>query len=332
MEKTYPGLRDIVRESYLKRDIPIETIEIMIKSLSNNTINQYNVALKRWYSFCIGNNVDYLNSSVTMILKFLTDEFHKGASFGTLNSFRSALNLIISKDQTENDYVSRFFKGVFKIKPNFPKYHTTWNPNLVLDHLSKLYPNEELPLKDISKKLVTLLALSTGQRMQTLSLIKVKDIKVTDTCIMIAINEIIKTSAPNRQNPRLIIPFFIDKQSICPATTLISYMEKTKPFRTTENDNLIQTYKKPIHNCTAQSISRWIKETLSDSGVDVKMFSAYSTRHASTSAANRAGVSIEIIKKTAGWTGNSICFAKFYNQPLVTSVEETRFAEAVFNS
>lgn len=330
MEETYPGLRNIIRQSYLNQNIPGDAIDIMIKSLSNNTIRQYNVSLKRWHSFCWANKTDYLNSSVTLILKFLTDEFHKGASYGTLNSFRSALKLILPN--LENDHISRFLRGVFKIKPNFPKYNTTWNPNLVLDHLSKLYPNENLSIKEISKKIVTLLALSTGQRMQTLSLITVKDINVTDTYVIIKINEIIKTSAPNRQNPQLIIPFFNNKKSICPATTLISYMERTKPLRiNSNNDKLIQTYKNPVHNCTSQSISRWIKETLKDSGVDVHIFSAYSTRHASTSAAHRSGVSIDVIRKTAGWTGNSMCFANFYNQPLVVSAEDKSFAEGVYN-
>ena len=65
---------------------------------------------------------------------------------------------------------------------------------------------------------------------------------------------------------------------------------------------------------------------MSQSGVDVNVFSAYSTRHAATSAAKRKGVNIDIIRKTAGWTKDSETFARFYDQQVV--VEADQFAEA----
>ncbi|XP_049871953.1 uncharacterized protein LOC126370882 [Pectinophora gossypiella] len=304
----------------------------MINSLSKNTISQYNVALKQWFQFCQLHNTDLYDVTVAFILNFFTHIFQKGASYGTLNSFRSALSLILSKKLSNDENISRFFKGVFRIKPTFPKYNAIWNPNLVLEYLSKLYPNESLNLNMLTKKLVTLLALSTGQRVQTLSLINVQEVNITDSQITIPINEVIKTSRPNRHNPNLIIPFFKQKESICPAMTLCTYISKTSELRNAPNTNkLILTFKKPMHAASPQTISRWIKQTLGKSGVDVSTFSAHSTRHAATSAANRSGVAIDVIKKTAGWTGNSICFAKFYNQPLINTECDSSFAEAIIN-
>lgn len=135
---------------------------------------------------------------------------------------------------------------------------------------------------------------------------------------------------PSKCNPKLVIPFFREKETICPARALCTYVDRTVTYRNLPNTSkLLLTTKKPIHAATSQSISRWIKQTLSNSGVDVGVFSAHSTRHASTSAANRSGVSIDIIKKTAGWTGASVCFAKFYNQPLSTEVDSNSFAQAI---
>nr|CAI5854500.1 unnamed protein product [Callosobruchus analis] len=48
-----------------------------------------------------------------------------------------------------------------------PKYQVTWDPHPVLLHLSRLYPLEELSRLQLAMKLVTLLALITGQRIQT---------------------------------------------------------------------------------------------------------------------------------------------------------------------
>ena len=72
-----------------------------------------------------------------------------------------------------------------------------------------------------------------------------------------------------------------------------------------------------------------MKETLKKSGIDTNVFTAHSTRHASTSAANRNGIDINTIRKTAGWTDNSLTFVKFYNLPL--SSNEYDFANAIYN-
>lgn len=268
---------------------------------------------------------------VPLILKFLTNQFKDGASYSSLNTLRSALTLILGKRFSEDERVARFLKGVFRIKPNMPKYQNTWDPNLVLDNLSNWYPNEDLSLDKLTKKMVALLALSTAQRVQTLSLIRLTSITVNDSHIEITINDITKTSAPGRTMPHLIIPFFIHKKQICPGKTLSAYLEMTKSFRSLpQSDKLILTIKKPVHNASSATIARWIKQVLADSGIDTNVFSAHSTRHASTSAANRKGVSVDLIKRAAGWTGNSLVFAKYYNRPL-TRVEDSVFAEATYD-
>ncbi|CAG9116295.1 unnamed protein product [Plutella xylostella] len=97
-------------------------------------------------------------------------------------------------------------------------------------------------------------------------------------------------------------------------TTIKDYIEVTKDLRQTSNNNLLLTFKRPHKAATAQSISRWIKQVLSESGVDVSVYSGHSTRHASTSAASSSGLSVEAIRKAAGWTKNSETFAKFYRR------------------
>ncbi|KAJ8915428.1 hypothetical protein NQ315_003189 [Exocentrus adspersus] len=110
--------------------------------------------------------------------------------------------------------------------------------------------------------------------------------------------------------PLLVFPFFKDKpQLLCVACTITAYMEKTQASRDKElSQNLILTIKKPVHTASAQTISRWIKNTLDKAGIDTTVFSAYSTRHASTSAAFTAGVATDKLGKL------QLIFLKYFNK------------------
>lgn len=303
----------------------------MLASLSPNTLKQYNCVYKKWWLFCKNSSIDLFNNNIPKVLQFLTEQYDAGCNYSTLNTYRSALALILGKRFSQDDSVLRFVKGVYKTRPCFPRYKVSWDPNTVLDHLSQFYPNENQSLETLTKKLVTLLALSTAQRTQTLSLIKVCNIKTSNSRIEIVIDDLTKTSTPNRAVPPLIIPFFHQKLQICPASTLLAYIRASQPFREHINtDRLILTIKRPYHNASSSTIGRWIKNVLTDSGVDTSVFGAHSTRHASTSAAKRKGISIDLIKRAAGWSGNSLIFAKFYNRPLRLN-DESEFAESVLS-
>ena len=199
----------------------------------------------------------------------------------------------------------------------------------VLNYLEALYPNDTLALEDLTRKLVTLLALASGQRQQTLAAIRISNIKVVSDAYLINISDRLKTSGVNRMQPTLRLPFFKDRPGVCVASVLEQYLKKTESIRTAEPDILIRTVRKPNLPATTDSIRRWIKSVLSRSGIDTSVFTLHSTRYAATSAAQRGGVSLEIIRSTAGWSASSTAFAEFYNRPVV---EKNNFAEAVFAS
>ena len=289
----------------------------MISSLAENTIKQYNTTFKLWWKYCLNNHINYLEAPKSAVILFLTKQYEIGASYGTINSHRSAISLLLGNSIGSDEQVTRLLKGIFKCRPNIPKYNSIWNPQTVLDFMAKWYPHTNLSLCQISKKLATLLALCTAHRVQTLSLIKTNSIVIHQSQIVITISNLIKTSAVHREQPTLVIPYFTDKPSICPAKCLGDYLEITANIRN-ESSNLFLTYKRPHKPVTSQTISRWIKNVLAESGIDVRKFSAHSTRHAATSTARAAGVSLDTIRKTAGWTATSQTFAKFYNRPIIS--------------
>lgn len=257
MAKTYPGSRTLISKAFITRGLPEEALEVMLSSVSKSTTKQYNVSLKNWWFFCIEHNIDIFHPTTSNIINFLNHLFHQGASYATLNATRSAINLIKNSDVDEK-VVNRYLKGAFKIRPVFPKYKTTWDPSIVLDYLASLYPTSTLDLVNLTYKLVSLLALCTAQRIQTLTKIKMENIFIKTEYIEILIPEILKTSGPGKPQPKLIIPFYKTKPELCLASTLLDYCRRTESLRNNTQQLLITT-KKPHHPATTQILSRWIK-------------------------------------------------------------------------
>lgn len=265
------------------------------------------------------------------MLDFFTSLFHQNASFGTMNSARAALAFLYSSSIGTNPSIKRCFNGVYHIRPTKPKYEKTWDPDVVLNYVKSLFPNEELSLRKLSTKLITLLALATGQRVQTLSLISLENITTMSEGIEIKIPDRIKTSRRGVAQPVLYLPFFSNSPELYVASLMIVYINQTRPLRSTNKGKLWLTYKKPHLEASSATLSRWIKEILKLSGVDTSVFSAHSTRHASASLAFRKGVNLDVLRKTVGWSKRSQTFAKFYNRPIIND-NSTLFAKTVFST
>ena len=68
----------------------------------------------------------------------------------------------------------------------------------------------------------------------------------------------------------------------------------------------------PVQACS--TIARWVKTVLKDAGINTSVFTAHSTRSASTSAAMSGGASLQEILSQADWSSSSI-FHKHYFRP-----------------
>ncbi|KAJ8930292.1 hypothetical protein NQ314_016911 [Rhamnusium bicolor] len=158
-------------------------------------------------------------AEVPFVISFLQSILDSGQHvYGSLNSHRSALSLILPGIIGEDQLVKQFMKGVCRLRPPKPRYNFTWDPSLILDYLDKTPTNS---LKAISRKLITLLVLTTGQRLQTISIIQTTNIKRSNTGLQIFIADFLKTSGVNRPQPCLEVPFYLDNPNLCVANTLI---------------------------------------------------------------------------------------------------------------
>ncbi|XP_018359011.1 PREDICTED: uncharacterized protein LOC108758512 [Trachymyrmex cornetzi] len=272
--ENYTSGRDCVRRSYLKRNIPIDTIEILLASISDNTWKQYNSGLKKkWWSFCAIHKENPYQISANKLLRFLTKMFSEGASYGSLNSFRSAISLVSHNNIGEDPMVCRFLRGVANLKPIGSRYAATWDPSIVLDKVKTWYPVESLNLRELTEKTIILLALGTAHRAQTFASIDLENINQTKDGLEIQILDRLKTSRPGRAQPLLIVPFFDQKRELCIARTLLEYVKRTGPLRG-DKKRLFVAVNKPHRSVSTQTISRWIKSVLGKCGIDISLFSS----------------------------------------------------------
>lgn len=307
------------------------SIDILLRSLSNSTWNQYEIHYRNWQTYCIQKEEDPFTSSTSLVSDFISHYFKSGVGHSSVNTCRSALSLALNGEDGKPigtaSCVTRIVKGVSKIRPSAPKYQYTWDPSHVLDFLLKAKTLDQMSLCEITHNLVTLLALVTAHRVQTLSSIRVNNIRILEDKLEIFITDSIKTTGPNRLQPLLIIPKFESHPKWCCYAYMLEYLKRTECFRSGDS-HLFLGLSRPHNPVGSQTISRWIKLTLANVGIDTMHFSSHSVRHAATSAAARNGLSIDDIRIRAGWSKTSETFAKFYNRPLI---EPENFAKSVCN-
>lgn len=189
----------------------------------------------------------------------------------------------------------------------------TWDPQLVLDYFRNRRHSANSYFTLLSRNLLTLLALATGQRQRALWAIAVPNVVQKPSHIEIKIPAPLKTLKVGRPQPTLRLPFFEDHR-ICPTYTLFCYLKFTEGLRVAEQ-GLFLTTCAPYPRAAPATLARWICNALRASGVSDE-YTAHSTRHASTFAASRRGLSLATLHRTVGWTETSATFAKFYNREL----------------
>ncbi|CAB0040100.1 unnamed protein product [Trichogramma brassicae] len=109
-------------------------------------------------------NYPIFETTPIKIPEFLTIEKLADKSYSSFNVYRSALSLLSMNEIGKDAGISRLLKGISNQKPQKAKYNYIWSPEPVIETLSKNYPNEDLTLETLTKKLATLLALTTAQR------------------------------------------------------------------------------------------------------------------------------------------------------------------------
>ena len=307
-----------LREAARRQGLSEEAQELVAASERPKTQKQYRYNFRLYKRWCMERSLDPYAYDTINLTNFLA-EYSKGRKSQSVKAVRSAISatwLLIHPEQPQagdNYLVKKLIKGKKESEP--PTAHhkeDVWDIQLVLDNFRNWGKNENLTLPQLTYKTVMLTALVTMCRPRSeLSQIDLfNGVKIEEEKITIIITK------PKAGREKIIkIDRLLEDPIICPVETLLYYMkileEKKAP---SESSNLFRTISKPHSNASEGTIAAWIKKTLEESGIDIKLFKPHSTRSASSTNAKRLGASDEDILKRAGWTRVST-FKRYYYRP-----------------
>ena len=328
------GGASLVRGSLTEQGLSTEVAEFLLGAWRESTRRQYWPYLERWFSFCNGRGISAFRPPIGALLDFLLLEYRSSSSSGSKRAYRtmgvirsavSSVALIDGVPAGTSHLVKKFMTAVFNDNPAFPKYSTTWDPDLVLSYLKSLGANGSLSLLSLSRKLVVLMRLLSGERGQTLLALDVTRMVFLGDSVTFHISDLLKTSRPTWHKNVVVFSAFPHDIDLCVITALRHYLRITSPLRGGVTQ-LFFISRRPYCPASGGTLSAWTKSVLSMSGVDTGVFAAGSTRPASTSRAHES-LSVDVIMKAVGWTQRST-FATFYHKP----ISSVGYSEAILRN
>ena len=236
--------------------------------------------------------------------------------YSALCTAKAAINSIATiegKPAGAHPDFKTYMAGVAQLLPRMPRYSMIWDHNVVIDCIRSWAPAKELSKLKLSMKVLMLLLLITGQRVQTMQFLHLDDMHITNSTCTFIITENLKHSRGNGPATELSVKSFPEDKRLCPITYLKAYIKRTQSNRSSRY--LFVTSVPPFKRVSHDTLSRWAKTTLTCSGIDTSKFGAHSTRAASASAAAKAGVPIQSILKQGTWKSANT-FTTWYQKPI----------------
>ena len=151
------------------KDISTDAFNLICSAWRRGTEKSYSVTWRKWCSWCQDKNINPLSASISDVIEFITSGFQLGLQYSTLNSPRSALSATLPSCEGvpvgQHPLIATLLQGIFNERPPLPKYSFTWDVNVIITFIQKNRSlSADLPLMQLSQKLVMLFALATAAR------------------------------------------------------------------------------------------------------------------------------------------------------------------------
>ena len=138
----------------------------------------------------------------------------------------------------EHPIIARLLKGMFHIRPPEPRYSFTWDVNVLLTFLESWFPLSVLELKQLTLKIVALVALVSAQRSQT-SALSIDFMNSTATGTQFVVNSLLNSSTPGKSPLMVSLPAFPENEKLCAHSTLLHYVARTASIRQSLNSSQV---------------------------------------------------------------------------------------------
>ena len=301
---------DCFRQSLASEGLSEQAADLIANSRRRGSISNYQSAWRKWASWCVQRQIDPIRCDVNLIANFLAVMFHEGYEYSTINCHRSAISAyhapINSISVGEHPRICSLMTGVFNLRPTKPCFTFIWDVQKVIDHLNYFPKNEDLPVRSLTHKLTMLLALTSASRGSEICHLNINHMVKTHNSYIFTYEKLTKTR--RRGTAPLSVEYvqFSTNPKLCVVSVLDIYLKITQEWRVKgQETQLLLSTLKPHNEVVKSTIAGWIKSVLKDAGIDTSLFSAHSTRSASTSKAMALGLSIEDILKRGNWSGKT---------------------------
>ena len=151
---------------------------------------------------------------------------------------------------------------------------------------------------------------------QTLLAIDIDNFKIYEDKLIILPNSSLKHTKPSRPLQAIVYHKFNGNPKLCVVECAKLYIEIRKELVPPEIKQFLVIYEKPHKAASDDTISRWIKNTISSAGIDIDVFKVHSTRSSSFSKAKQVGIPYREILKRGSWKGANT-FTKHYDKHII---------------
>ena len=283
-----------IGSAYQAAGFPEEVTNVLLGSWSQSTKKRYQGPWRAWSNWCSPRGLCPFSAPVTDVLTFVTETVtNQSLENRTLAVYKSAISqghLPVGQTKLGDlPVVSRFMKGIFRMKSPTPRLSSTWDVTRLLGFLATLDPPAGLTLKMLSLKLAALLALTSSARANELIKLDVHFVSIKSDSWEFSLAEYSKVSRPGQPARKIYQPAFPDNPKFCVVKTLQEYRSRTETRR--QSSRLLISFVRPFKPISSQPLYRWLRKTM-----QLAEIACHSTRSASTSAAARAGVPLVSIK------------------------------------
>ena len=158
----------------------------------------------------------------------------------------------------QHPLLSRVMKGAFNLCPPQPRYETMWDVTKVLNYIESLGTTESLSLRDLTSKLVMILALTRPSCSADLVKLDLRFRRYSLEGVVFQDAGLAKQSKVRKPGGKFFFPAF-ENVDLCPMVTLQAYKLKTGSFQVqkgTERTRLFLTVVKPHKPISSSTLAK----------------------------------------------------------------------------
>ena len=238
--KTSASRLESIRNIHLAEGLSERASALIRSGWSKGTNTAYESGWTKWASWRTARQIDPISGDVQHFVDILAELYDQGLQHRSINSIRSAVSMthkpVEGRPIGQHPLVTRLLKGIYNRRPPQPRYSATWDVDIVTRYIANLGSNESLSLKQLSQKLVVLMALVEASRTSELKALDMRFRVYKPNGVGFKLASLTKKRTPGLPPKELFFGAFPDDKRLCVVECLKEYEQRTQKFRETTQE------------------------------------------------------------------------------------------------